>query len=119
MLGDKESSGDSKIVLFSTDLAQTGIEFVGSSPPQLKQIVNINLPLVCVFYECWHGTDLHGVGIIGWVLKEAIVGIEEFPWQQEEELPRRTTVVKSEVSTVWSKGTYSDFHWLTASSAFI
>lgn len=42
-----------------------------------------------------HGWDLHGVGVVGRVLEEAVVGVEELPWQQEEELPGGAPIVQS------------------------
>ena len=53
------------------------------------------LPFVRVFHKGWHGTDLYGVGVIGWVLKQAVVRVEQFPRNQEEKLTGRPTVVKS------------------------
>ena len=48
-----------------------------------------------VFYKCRHGADLHGVGVIGGVLEESVVRVEELLRQKEEELSRRTTVVQA------------------------
>ena len=54
-------------------------------------------PFQMVLYEGGHGTDLDGVGVIGRVLKEPIIRVEQFLRQQEEELPRRPTVVQTNV----------------------
>lgn len=48
-----------------------------------------------VFYKRRHGADLHGVGVIGGVLEESVVRVEELLRQKEEELSRRTTVVQA------------------------
>lgn len=48
-----------------------------------------------VFHKGRHGADLHCVGVIGGVLKESIVRVEELLRQKEEELSRRTTVVQA------------------------
>jgi hypothetical protein len=42
-----------------------------------------------------HRRDLHGVSIVRRVLEQAVVGVEQLPRQQEEELPRRTSVVQT------------------------
>ena len=48
-----------------------------------------------IFHEGRHRTDLDSVRVVGRVFKQPVVGIEEFSRQQEEELSRRTAVVKS------------------------
>ena len=48
-----------------------------------------------VFYKGRHGADLHGVGVIGRVLEESVVGVKELLRQKEEEFSRRTTVVQA------------------------
>ena len=40
-------------------------------------------------------THLHCVGVVGRVLKEAIVGVEDLPGQEEEELPGWTSIVQA------------------------
>ena len=52
-------------------------------------------PFQMVLHEGRHRADLDGVGVIGRVLKQAIVRVEELLGEQEEELSRRTTVVQS------------------------
>lgn len=44
-------------------------------------------PFMVVVHEGRHGRNLHRVCVIGRVLKQSIVGVEEFPGKQEEELP--------------------------------
>lgn len=51
-------------------------------------------PLVLVVHEGGHGADLHGVRVVGGVLEQAVVGVEELPRQQEEELAGRPPVVQ-------------------------
>ena len=46
-----------------------------------------------VLNECRHGADLNGVGVVGRVLKQAIVRIEQLLRQEEEELSGRAAVV--------------------------
>lgn len=41
-----------------------------------------------------HGADLDGVGVIGRVLEQAVVGVKELTRHQEKELSRRATVVQ-------------------------
>lgn len=53
-------------------------------------------PFQMVLYEGWHGADLDGVGVVGRVLKESVVGIKELLGQEEEELPGRPAVVQPE-----------------------
>lgn len=48
-----------------------------------------------VFYKGRHGADLHGVGVIGRVLEESVVGVKELLRQKEEEFSRRTAVVQA------------------------
>lgn len=48
-----------------------------------------------VVHERRHGGDLHRVGVVGGVLEQAVVRVEELPGQQEEELPRRAAVVEA------------------------
>lgn len=48
-----------------------------------------------VVHKRRHGRHLDGVGVVGRVLEEAIVRIEELPRQQEEELPGRAAVVQA------------------------
>ena len=53
-------------------------------------------PLHVVVDERGGGTDLNHVGVVGRVLKQAVVGVEDFTRQEEEELTTWTTIVKSE-----------------------
>jgi len=48
--------------------------------------------------KCRNGRDLNSVGVVGRVLKQAVVRIEQFPGEQEEELSGRTTVVEALLS---------------------
>lgn len=41
-----------------------------------------------------HGADLDGVGVVGRVLEQAVVGVKELTRHQEKELSRRATVVQ-------------------------
>ena len=52
-------------------------------------------PFVGVFNKHGDGADLDGVRIVGRVLKQTVVRVEQFPWEQEEELTRRSTVVQT------------------------
>jgi len=38
---------------------------------------------------------LYCVGVVGGVLEEAVVGVEDFPGDEEEELPGRAAVVEA------------------------
>jgi len=51
-------------------------------------------PFQLVLHEGGHGADLDGVGVVGRVLEEAVVGVEELLGQQEEELPGGPAVVQ-------------------------
>lgn len=51
-------------------------------------------PVVIVVDKGRHGGDLHRVGVVGRVLEQAVVGVEELPRQQEEELPGGAPVVQ-------------------------
>ncbi len=51
-------------------------------------------PFVMVVYEGGHGADLDGVGVVGRVLKQTIIRVEQLPGNQEEELPGRPAVVQ-------------------------
>lgn len=54
----------------------------------------LSSPFQMVLYEGGHGADLDGVRVVGWVLKQAIVGVEQLLRQQEEELSGWPTVVQ-------------------------
>lgn len=49
-----------------------------------------------VLHKRWHGADLNSVGIVGWILEQTVVGIEQLLGQQEEELSGGAAVVQSE-----------------------
>lgn len=57
---------------------------------------NVHSPLMVVVDEGRHGADLDGVGVIGWILKQAVVWVKKLPWHQKEKLSGRATVVQSE-----------------------
>ena len=40
-------------------------------------------------------SHLHGIGVIGGVLEETVVRVEDFPGDEEEELPTRPAVVEA------------------------
>lgn len=44
------------------------------------------------------GRDLYSVGVVGRVFKQAVVWVEQFPGEQEEELSGRTTIVEALLS---------------------
>ena len=48
-----------------------------------------------IFDEGGHGGYLDGVGVVGRVLEEPVVRIEQFAGNEEEELSRGTSVVQS------------------------
>lgn len=47
-----------------------------------------------IVHEGGHGADLDRVGVIGRVLKQTIIRVEQLPGNQEEELPGRPAVVQ-------------------------
>lgn len=51
-------------------------------------------PLVLVVHKGRHRGDLDGVRVVGGVLEQAVVWVEQLPRQQEEELPRRAPVIQ-------------------------
>lgn len=51
-------------------------------------------PFVVIVHEGGHGADLHGVGVVGRVLKQTIIRVEQLPGNQEEELPGGPAVVQ-------------------------
>lgn len=51
-------------------------------------------PLMLVVDEGGHRGDLHGVRVVGRVLEQAVVRVEQLTRQQEEELTGRPTVVQ-------------------------
>lgn len=51
-------------------------------------------PLVVIVHERRHGADLDRVRVVGGVLKEAVVRVEELPGDQEEELSGGAAVVQ-------------------------
>ena len=53
-------------------------------------------PLHVVVDEGGGGADLNSVGVIGRVLKQTVVGVEDLTRQKEEEFTTWTTVIKSE-----------------------
>ena len=50
-------------------------------------------PVEVILDEGGGGADLYSVGVIGRILKQAIVGVEDLSGDQEEELTRGATVV--------------------------
>lgn len=52
-------------------------------------------PVHVVLNEHGGGADLNGVGVIGRVLKEAIVWIEDLTREKEKELSRWSTIVET------------------------
>ena len=52
-----------------------------------------------VVHEGRHGADLHSVGVVGRVLKQAVVRVEELSRHQEEELSGGAAVVKTTTHT--------------------
>ena len=54
----------------------------------------VSSPLQLILHKGRHGADLHGVGVVGRVLKQTIVGVEELLGQQEEELSGGAAVVQ-------------------------
>lgn len=51
-------------------------------------------PFVVVVHKGRHGADLDSVRVVGWIFKQAIVGVEEFSGHQEEKLSGGPTVVQ-------------------------
>ena len=60
----------------------------------------VSSPFQLVLHEGWHGADLHGVGVVGRVLKQTIIRVEQLLGQQEEELPGGPAVVQPD----WWRG---------------
>lgn len=54
----------------------------------------VDLPFMVVVYEGRHGADLDGVRVIGWILKQAVVRVEELSGDEEEKLPGGSAVVQ-------------------------
>lgn len=52
-----------------------------------------------VVYEGRHGADLNGVGVVGGVLKQAVVRVEQLSRHQEEKLSGRAAVVQAATHT--------------------
>ena len=52
-------------------------------------------PLHVVVNERGGGADLNSVGVIGRVLKQTVVGVEDLTRQEEEEFTTWTTIIKS------------------------
>ena len=52
-------------------------------------------PLEIVVDEGRGGADLNCIGVIGRVLKQAVVGVEDLTGEKEKELTTWTTIVKS------------------------
>lgn len=52
-----------------------------------------------IVYEGGHGADLDGVGVVGRVLKQTIIRVEQLPGNQEEELSGRPAVVQPATHT--------------------
>lgn len=57
------------------------------------------LPFVVIVYKCRHGADLDRVRVIGRVLKQTIVRVEELPGDQEEKFSGGPTVVQPATHT--------------------
>lgn len=51
-------------------------------------------PFMVIVHEGGHGADLDRVGVIGRVLKQTIIRVEQLPGDQEEELSGRPAVVQ-------------------------
>jgi len=47
-----------------------------------------------IVYKSGHWADLDGVSVVCRVLKKTIIRVEQFPGNQEEELPGRPAVVQ-------------------------
>lgn len=54
----------------------------------------VDLPFMVVVYEGRHGADLDGVRVIGWILKQAVVRVEELSGDEEEKLSGGSAVVQ-------------------------
>lgn len=52
-----------------------------------------------IVYKCRHGADLHRVRVVGGVLKQTIVRVEELPGDQEEEFSGGAAVVQPATHT--------------------
>ena len=65
-----------------------------------------------VLYKGGHGADLDSVGVVGRVLEQAVVRVEELLGEQEEELSRRAAVVQAEgrgTTRDMEKGVHSEY----------
>lgn len=51
-------------------------------------------PLVVIVHKRRHGADLDRVRVVGGVLEETVIRVEELPGDQEEELPGGAAVVQ-------------------------
>lgn len=72
------------------------------------------LPFQVIFNKGRHGADLYGVSVVGWVLKQPIIGIEELLRQKEKEFSGRATVVqpgKKKVQKI--KRGFLPFEWIS------
>lgn len=56
-------------------------------------------PFVVIVHEGRHGADLDSVGVVGRVLKQTIIRVEQLPGNQEEELSGRPAVVQPATHT--------------------
>lgn len=52
-----------------------------------------------VLHKRRHGADLHHIRVIGRVLEQTVVRVEQLLRQQEEEFPRRPAVVQTVENT--------------------
>ena len=62
-------------------------------------------PLHVVVDERGGGADLNHVGVVGRVLKQTVVGVEDLMRQEEKELTTWTTTIKSKEGERESMGT--------------
>lgn len=74
------------------------------------------LPFQVIFNKGRHGADLYSVSVVGWILKQPIIGIEELLRQKEKEFSGGATVVqpgKKKVEKIkWGSLSFERISWV-------